>query len=186
MGKIEQRDIMFRAIGDQQLADTLDLSSKSISFPASISANLTGNVTGNLTGNVTGDLAGTASNIPDLIVSTAKIQDGAVTNAKLGANEQRQIAKAWGSISSLTNTSGASQALVGYNTTSIVRGATAGLYTITITAGTFTSLPVCSVLSASNNAGVRVVSVSGNTAAVQCYVGVTATDMRFQFILFTN
>jgi len=64
-----------------------------------------GPLTGAVTGNVTGNVTGTASAIPDLIVSTAKIQDGAVTSAKiaansvtaakLGTNEQKQICKAW-------------------------------------------------------------------------------------------
>jgi hypothetical protein len=47
---------------------------------------LTGNVTGNLTGNVTGNLTGTASAIADGSVSTAKIVDANVTNAKLASD----------------------------------------------------------------------------------------------------
>lgn len=85
------------------------------SFVGNVTGNVTGNLTGNVTGNVTGNLTGTASAIPDLIVSTAKIQDGAVTSAKiadgaiatadlannsvtaakLGTEENRRIAKAW-------------------------------------------------------------------------------------------
>jgi hypothetical protein len=46
---------------------------------------LTGNVTGNVTGNITGNVTGTASAIADGSVSTAKIVDGNVTDAKLAA-----------------------------------------------------------------------------------------------------
>jgi len=53
---------------------------------ASLTGNVTGNVTGNLTGNVTGNLTGTASAIADGSVSTAKILDANVTNAKLASD----------------------------------------------------------------------------------------------------
>jgi phage-related tail fiber protein len=36
MAKIEQRDIMFRAVGGQQLADTLDLSAKTLTLPSAV------------------------------------------------------------------------------------------------------------------------------------------------------
>jgi hypothetical protein len=44
---------------------------------------ITASLSGNVTGNVTGNLTGTASAIADGIVSTAKIVDGNVTDAKL-------------------------------------------------------------------------------------------------------
>jgi hypothetical protein len=46
MQAIAQRDIMFRAVGDKQLADSLDLSGKQLIFPTTITSNVTGNVTG--------------------------------------------------------------------------------------------------------------------------------------------
>jgi hypothetical protein len=51
-----------------------------------ITAALTGSVTGNVTGNLTGNLTGTASAIADGSVSTAKIVDANVTNAKLASD----------------------------------------------------------------------------------------------------
>jgi hypothetical protein len=76
MPKIEQRDIRFKAVGGAQIADNLDLSSKSLTLPSTITANVVGNVTGNLTG--------TASAIADGTVSTsAKLATRVVTMDKL-------------------------------------------------------------------------------------------------------
>jgi hypothetical protein len=61
MGKIELRDIRFKAVGADQLADNLDLSTKSLTLPATITANVVGNVTGNVTGNVSGNVIGDVS-----------------------------------------------------------------------------------------------------------------------------
>ena len=64
MSKVKQRDIMLRAVGAEQLADTLDLSGKTLTLPASLilagdfTGDLTGDVTGNVTGNVAGNVAG--------------------------------------------------------------------------------------------------------------------------------
>jgi hypothetical protein len=95
-------------------------------------------------------------------------------------------AKAWSFVSGIVNTNGASQTFLGNNVASIVRGATAGLYTITLTSGTFSGSVVISAISATNNAGARVVTYSGNMCLIQTYVGATATDMAFNMVYFSN
>lgn len=95
-------------------------------------------------------------------------------------------AKAWAYVTGLVNTNGAAQTFTGNNVASIVRGATAGLYTITLTSGTFAGPVVISPISATNNAGARVNSYSGNTCVVQMYVGATATDTAFNIVYFSN
>jgi hypothetical protein len=53
MKQIEQRDIMYAAVGSNQLGDILDLSDKSLTFPPSITTDVAGNVIGNVTGDLT-------------------------------------------------------------------------------------------------------------------------------------
>lgn len=77
MSKIIQRDIAFKAVGDRQLADNLDLSGKTLSLPPTITANVIGNAT-------TATTATTANAIADGAVSTtAKIATRVVTMDKL-------------------------------------------------------------------------------------------------------
>jgi len=95
-------------------------------------------------------------------------------------------AKAWAYVQVLANTSGAAQTFIGNNVASIVRGATAGLYTITLTSGTFNGAVVISPITGANNAGARVFLYSGNTCVIQMYSGVTSTDMAFNMVYFSN
>jgi hypothetical protein len=95
-------------------------------------------------------------------------------------------AKAWGYVTAISNTSGGAQSFTGYNVASIIRSTSAGLYTITLTSGTFSGPLVLQPISGSNNAGARVFSYSGNTCVVQMYVGATATDMSFNFVYFAS
>jgi hypothetical protein len=95
-------------------------------------------------------------------------------------------AKAWAWVTGLVNTNGAAQAFTGYNVASIIRGATAGLYTITLTSGTFTGSVVLASVAGTNNSGGRIFSYSGNTCVVQMYVGVTSTDFGFNMVYFSN
>jgi hypothetical protein len=69
MQAIAQRDIMFRAVGDKQLADSLDLSGKTLTLPSSISANVTGNLTG----------------------MASSVADGSITLAKLVSAVQQML-----------------------------------------------------------------------------------------------
>jgi hypothetical protein len=95
-------------------------------------------------------------------------------------------AKAWAYVTGLVNTNGAAQTFTGNNVASIVRGATAGLYTITLTSGTFSGSVVISAISGTNNSGASILSYTGNACVVQTYVGATATDMLFNMVYFSN
>jgi hypothetical protein len=95
-------------------------------------------------------------------------------------------AKAWAYVTGLVNTNGAAQTFTGNNVASIVRGPTAGLYTITLTSGTFNGSVIVSPISATNNTGSRIVTYSGNMCLVAMYVGATGTDMTFNMVYFSN
>jgi hypothetical protein len=120
-----------------------------------VTGNLTGNVTGNVTGNSTtattlatartfdlsGDVTGVAQSfngsanivIPSTIannaVITSKIQNLAVTAAKLGTNEQKQICKAWVNFDGTTSPGTIRSS---YNVSSVTKNGT-GNYTVNFT-----------------------------------------------------
>lgn len=60
MGKIEQRDIRFKAVGGAQLADNLDLSTKSLTLPSPLNVSISGS-------------AASATTVPDGSIALAKL-----------------------------------------------------------------------------------------------------------------
>lgn len=103
-------------------------------------------------------------------------------------------AKAWVVLVNQVNTSGASQTiLTSHGIASVVRGATAGTYTITRTGGgtwygSIVATPHVGgngLTQVANNAGIRVTGgQSTSSLTIQCYVGATNTDMCFSLIYF--
>jgi len=82
MDKIEQRDIRFKAVGAAQLADNLDLSTKSLTLPATITANLNGTASSVANGSIS--LIKLASAVQQLLVPTGAILSFAISTAPSG------------------------------------------------------------------------------------------------------
>lgn len=128
---------------------------------------------------------------------------GAVHLQNLGGTETFLLAKS-GEINAQTNpiigcpttcsakgyttnnptTNGASVTFAGYNVSGITRGATAGLYTIVVASGSTSFIAHITPLFPSNNAGAKIITATGNALQIQTYVGATATDMQFSFVIF--
>lgn len=140
--------------------------------------------------NVIKDSAVTTAKIADGAVGTADIADGAITTAKIADGTITAadlvmpscISKA--TTTNAPTTNGATVTFTdGYNVSTITRGATAGLYTITLGSGNATYSAAFTPMFASAGAGVRITSVSGSQIGIQAYVGATPTDMQFSFFM---
>jgi hypothetical protein len=110
-----------------------------------------------LSGDVTGTASFDGSANATIAATIANLPNGIVTASKLGTNEQKQIAKAWGRASS----AGALTAGYGINTVTKVTGGAAGIYNITLSS-TYTDV-------------VAVASPDVSAAAFYCNAFVTAT-----------
>jgi hypothetical protein len=153
-----------------------------------------GPVTGAVTGNaststrlatsrtigLSGDVTGTASfdgSANSTIAAT--VSNGAITAAKLGTNEQQQLCRAWGSVTS-------AGALTGNNfgVTSVIKVAGNGNYTVVLNAS-YSQYVV--VANATNGSGFQCSFLATNSTTFSLRTfggGGSATDSAFCFAVF--